>query len=69
MEKVRIEQYSRARGVTELARRCGYSTGHISLVLRGERLASRALAAKLKRMGYKVGVGVRKGAARKGGAE
>ncbi|MBQ6246703.1 MAG: hypothetical protein IJK04_07540 [Kiritimatiellae bacterium] len=73
MDKVRKESFTRLVGVTELARSTGYSVCHISLVLRGERVPSRTLAAALRRRGYKVGAGPREyrggAAAKKGGAE
>ena len=58
-------------GVSALAREVGYSVCHVSSVLRGERVASRTLAAALRRRGYKVGAGPReyRSHAKKGGAE
>lgn len=74
--KIEIREVRQVRGVAEIARRTGYSEGHISLVLRGERAASKALAARLRRMGCEVREGVKPGAPRaakakggKGGAE
>lgn len=74
--QLEIREVRQVRGVTALADRFGYSPGHISLVLRGERAASKALAARLRRLGYEVREGVKPGAPRaakakdgKGGAE
>lgn len=67
--KYGVREERRAHGSTELARRLGYSVGHMSQVLRGERLASKALAADLRRLGVRVRAGVKPGAPRKGGAE
>lgn len=58
--KVTEKTVTKLVGVTELARRTGYSVCHISHVLRGERVASRPLAATLRRMGYRVKAGERK---------
>ena len=58
--KVTEKTVTKLVGVTELARRTGYSVCHISHVLRGERIASRSLAATLRRMGYRVKAGERK---------
>ncbi len=63
--KIEIREVRQVRGVAELSRRLGYSEGHISLVLRGERAASRELARRLRRLGYEVREGVKPGAPRK----
>ena len=65
--KVVARPCERLAGVTALAREVGYSVCHVSGVLRGERVASRTLAAALRRRGYRVAAGCR--AYAKGGAE
>ena len=67
--QLEVREVRQVRGVCALARRLGYSQGHISLVMRGERVASRALASRLRRMGYEVREGVKAGAPRKAVAE
>jgi transcriptional regulator with XRE-family HTH domain len=44
----------RLRGVNAVAKRIGYSHTHIIRVMRGERTASRELAAKLRKLGVEV---------------
>lgn len=63
--KIEIRELRQVRGVAELSRRLGYSEGHMSLVLRGMRPASKALAARLRRMGIEVREGVKPGSPRK----
>ena len=65
MEEVRITTGRRVEGLRALCRRIGYSEGHVSLVLRGQRLASRALAARLRRLGIEVAAGRKPGSPRK----
>ena len=48
------ETVRRLRGVNAVAKRIGYSHTHIIRVMRGERTASRELAAKLRKLGVEV---------------
>lgn len=51
---VTIKPVTLYRGVTEAARRCCVSQGHLSRVLRGERKAGPELEKKLKRLGIRL---------------
>lgn len=48
---VAIKPVTLYRGVTEAARKCGVSQGHLSRVLSGERTPGKELERKLRKMG------------------
>lgn len=53
-DAVTIKPVTLYRGVTEAARKCGVSQGHLSRVLSGERAPGKELERKLRKMGIRL---------------
>lgn len=58
---VAIKPVTLYRGVTEAARKCGVSQGHLSRVLSGERVPGKELERKLRKMGIRLQKAERRG--------